>query len=295
MSAPPYLARPSEQAFAPPYCQAGCALYGFALPAEQSRLSALVERFIVAPSKGSVRARVEAEHVLLYFCDFARSSSLAPPERGWLGERECGIWIPLLLPGHPQPTFMVHSMFVDSGPAMVSGREVLGFPKQIGAVSVEREPARAGALSLDVLAFGESREVAGRWLPLLEFERTQAKLDPGVGPLAHALGLGAELLGSRSHLELAARVLRARAQFLNLKQFRDAAHPELACYQAVIRCQAQLLRLRRVAASSTYHYRIHDLSSHPLARELGLPTEGLARGIACELDFELSAGQELEQ
>ena len=153
---PRYVTRDSEQAFAPPYRQDGCALYAFAMPAARARLQAVVDRFLTAPSGGRLQPRVAADHLLLYFCDFAASQSHDPEDagRGWLGERECGLWIPLRIEGSASPAFFTHAMFVDSGPAMCSGREVLGFPKEIGLLHVPRDPARAQSLTLDALTLG---------------------------------------------------------------------------------------------------------------------------------------------
>lgn len=293
---PRYVPRPGEQAFAPPYRQDGCALYAFAIPAERPRLQRVVERYLLAPSGGRLRASVAAEYVLLYFCDFARSQSHDPGDaaRGWLRERECGLWIPLRVEGAAAPAFYTHAMFVDSGPAMCSGREVLGFPKEIGLIAVERAPARASCLAVEVLTTGGGRSRAGRWRPLIELERVPAAAGSrgGLEPWAQLLGVPAA--GSAS---LAARALAAlrragsgRAEFYNLKQFRDCADPTRACYQAIVRASAVLRGGRRVAAAGEYAYRVHAHASHPLAEELGLPAEGRARGVFCDLDFDFEPG-----
>lgn len=302
-----YITRANEQAFAPPYYQQSCALVGFPLPADRARLQQIVDRFVTSPSGGRLRPRVMAEHVLLYFCDFARSLSLAPEDmqRGWLGERECGVWIPMAMPDSDAPTFFVHSMFVDSGPAMCSGREVLGFPKELALVSVHRDPARASSLGLDVLAYGESPTQAGSWRALIELERLAGADSPCslATDLAAMLGRGAELLGGGGAdegslaraLELARRAGRAQAQFVNLKQFRDAARPELACWQQLVRTRARALAVRRLGATGVYAYRIHEIASHPLVAELGLAPSGRVRGVTCEFDFELGLAPEAGQ
>src|SRR5690606_13025716 len=142
------------------------------------------------------------------------------------------------------PTFFAQTMIVDSGPAMCSGREVLGFPKEIGAIQVARAPERAACLSVDVLATEGGRSGPGSWRPLVDFERFGAAAPPPSAPLrglARAAGAaiegGAELLGvgvgededvpkdriSRVLRGLAglARLGRGRAEFLSLKQLRD--------------------------------------------------------------------------
>lgn len=288
---PRYVTRTHDQAFAPPYRQHGCALYTFALPAVRARLQAIVDRFLVAPSQGRLQPRIAADHVLLYFCDFARSRSLAPDDarRGWLGERECGLWIPLHIAGSPTPAFFTHAMFVDSGPAMCSGREVLGFPKEIGLLQVPRDPARAASLTLDALVLGDDRSCPGRWLPLLELERVEAPAASPPEPLRAAALRWAGLLGVDGPGALA-RLLGGRADFYNLKQFRDCADPTRACYQAVVRASATLRGGLRVAPAGEYAYRIHPRTSHPFAEALGVPAEGRTRGVFCHLDLDFETG-----
>jgi hypothetical protein len=271
-----YVTRDDEQTFAPPYVQGGCALYGFALPADRARLQAIVDRQLAEPSGGRVQPRVAGDHVLLYFCDFARSHSSDPvdAQRGWLGERECGIWLPIRLPEARVPGFFVHAMIVDSGPAMCSGREVLGFPKQIGLIHVAREPARATVLAVDTLACGNHRADPGSWRSLVEFERS----DPVAGRTVAGLRPLLAMLGPRA--------VRGEVEFVNLKQFRDAADPTIACYQAIIGARARLLGVQRLARTAPYAYRV----SQPLIDGLGLPASGRTRGLFCEFDFELGLG-----
>lgn len=288
-----YVMRPNEQTFAPPYIQAGCALHGFALPAERARMQRVVDRFLAEPTRGKLRPQVAADHVLLYWCDFDRSHSLDPDDaqRGWLGERECGLWIPIRMPESSAPSFFVHAMFVDSGPAMCSGREVLGFPKEIGLVGVSRDPDRASTLALDVLAMGEGRTQAGAWRSLIELERLEsnASVPSPWSDLASLLGTQAQGEEGvvQTGIRAAIRASAARAEFVNLKQFRSAADSTRACYQAVLRTRARVLGLHRISATAAYAYRIHALASHPLCEELGLPASGRTRGVFCEFDFDL--------
>lgn len=293
-----YVARPNEQAYAPPYRQDGCALHAFALPAARARLQRVVDRFLAEPTAGRLRPRVASDHALLYFCDFAQSQSHDPHDarRGWLGERECGLWIPLRLEGSRPPVFFTHLMVVDSGPAMCSGREVLGFPKEIGVVHAAREPARASVLAVDVLATSGGRAAPGAWQPLIELERVDsgAAADGSLAAWADVLGVGD---GGPSALARGWAALqavgRARAEFVNLKQFRDCADPARACYSAVVRARAALRGVRRVAATGDYAYRLHARASHPLGEELGLAPAGRVRGLFCDIDLDFEAGEVL--
>ena len=291
---PLYVTRDHEQAFAPPYRQDGCALYAFALPADRARLQRIVDRFLAEPSGGRLRPRVEVDQVLLYFCDFAHSQSHDPQDarRGWLGERECGLWIPLRIVGATCPAFFAHAMFVDSGPAMCSGREVLGFPKELGLLHVPRDPARARCLSLDALVLGDGRTRAGRWQPLLELEHVEARSGAPAEGLRAAVQRWAGLFGVDGFTALR-RMLRGRADFYNLKQFRDCADPSRACYQAIVRASAVMRGGLRLAPAGEYAYRLHAHPSHPFSEALGVAPEGRLRGVFCDLDLDFEAGATL--
>jgi hypothetical protein len=299
---PLYVSRANEQAFAPPYRQAGCSLYAFPIPASRAKLQQIVDRFLADPTDGRVQPRVDADHVLLYFCEFAQSQSHDPvdAQRGWLGERECGVWIPLRVAGASVPAFFAHVMFVDSGPAMCSGREVLGFPKEIGLLHVPQDPADAAVLSLTVLVTGEGRSQPGSWRPLIELERRETRSGSGgetmmrwTELLGVDVAIGGPLRRITRALQAIARAAGARADFYNLKQFRDCADPRRACYQAVIRARAGLVAARRVASAGDYAYRIHECASHPIADELGLPPSGCASGLFIDLDLDFERGEVL--
>lgn len=285
---PQYVTRDNEQSFAPPYRQSGCALYAFAMPAARARMQALVDRFLATPSRGRLRPQVYADHLALYFCDFAASQSHDPEDahRGWLGERECGLWIPLRIDGRSAPAFFTPAMFVDSGPAMCSGREVLGFPKEIGLLHIPRDPARATTLTLDALTLGTTRAQPGRWQPLIELERLTSPPEP----LRNAARPWAAMLGLHGPRALAG-LLRGRTDFYNLKQFRDCADPTRACYQQIVRASAVLRGRPRLAPAGEYAYRIHPHSSHPFTDLLGLAAQGRVRGIFCALDLDFEPGE----
>lgn len=287
---PPYITRDNEQSFAPPYRQSGCALYAFAMPAARARMQALVDRFLATPSRGRLRPQVYADHLALYFCDFAASQSHDPEDahRGWLGERECGLWIPLRIDGRSAPAFFTPAMFVDSGPAMCSGREVLGFPKEIGLLHIPRDPARATTLTLDALTLGTTRAQPGRWQPLIELQRLELASPPE--PWRSAARPWAAMLGLHGPRALAG-LLRGRTDFYNLKQFRDCADPTRACYQQIVRASAVLRGRPRLAPAGEYAYRIHPHSSHPFTDLLGLAAQGRVRGIFCALDLDFEPGE----
>jgi hypothetical protein len=289
---PRYVMRSSEQAFCPPYLQAGCQLYGFWIRATPGTLQAYCERFVQAPSQGAVRLSIAWPYVLLYFCSFARTQSLHPSdcERGWLGENECGLWIPVTYAAGSAPprlAFFPYMMFVDSGPAAISGRELLGFPKELGHITLPSDPARPSRFALDGLCFAQhGRDVAGLWSRLIELRISSVESRPQSLP---------DLPLAWPALRVLLRSLRwgrARIPLLLLKQVRDALEPERACHQSVLTCTPELIALRSLRMlGDPYQIDVHPRASHPIIEELGIEPSSLtrARGFATDLDFTLAA------
>lgn len=287
---PRYVSRSHEQAFAPPYRQAGCRLYGFWIRATEEKLRAVCERFLQGPSRGTVRVRIAAPYVLLYFCSFARSQSLHPSDRdrGWLGENECGLWIPVMYAVGSEPAslaFFPYMMFVDSGPAVISGREVLGFPKELGQLTLPSDAACPALLALDGLTFARhGQDSPGFWARLIELRMSPTAMQPtGLPTISAALPILRPLLQSL-------RRGRARTPLLLLKQIRDALEPDIACHQSVLACRPESITLRSLRTlRGRYQIDIHPCASHPIADDLGIPPSSLqaVRGFAVDLDFTL--------
>lgn len=287
-----YVSRSNEQAFAPPYSQEGCRLYGFWLPCDPARLQKVCDRFLNQPSQGALRIEVAAPYILLYFCSFARSRSLHADdiERGWLGENECAL---LLVVKEARPTatpalaLFPFAMFVDSGPAAISGRELLGFPKEIGHISLPSSTQDPVLLALDALVFpSRGREVAGRWSRLIEVARIpDGSARAYKTPLSEMRSFGTSLLRTLRRTPLG-------IPFLLLKQIRDAEAPERACHQSVLLCRPRLHGLRSLRRlPGCYEIRIRHTESHPIVSELGIEQAalGMVRGFQLEMDFTLQA------
>ena len=283
---PPYVTRWNEQAFAPPYLQQGCSLYGFFLRCDRSALQVFCNRFLIDPSQGCVQATA-LDHVLLYFCRFARSSSLhtTDRQRGWYGENECGLWIPLQQHRQNHPVrfaFLPLSLFVDSGPAAIAGREVLGFPKELGHITLPTDHEPPSLFALDALMqIRHGAESPARWGRLIEVRQSAASAWPK-GPLALPRPLLRLLLP-------ALRQRRSSPPLLLLKQIRDAADPARACHQSIVSCVNEVQTVRSLhCLPGSYDVVLNACASHPLA-ELGIAPQALraVRGFSIDMDFTL--------
>ena len=77
-----------------------------------------------------------------------------------------------------------------------------------------------------------------------------------------------------------------------LKQFRDLASPDRACYQAVVEADARPTAIRSWGAdTSDWRLDWGDAASHPIAAELGFAQSCEVGGaVTASFDFEMNAG-----
>lgn len=319
---PLYIERSHEQAFAPPFLQGGCSLYGFPLQTSMARVQAICDRFLNTPARGAVHYRATAGVVFIYFSRFSCSRSYAGADatRGFLGETEFGIWLPIERThggtgrSASGPWLFPHLMLVDSGPAMITGREVYGFPKELGHITLPEPSGEPDFFAADALVFQRHGfATPGRFGRLVEVRRTKTGTDVSsmerLRRASGALSNLAALVMGRSSPELPAempvldrlsrfvdttlRLGRGEASFVLLKQFRDCHDPRHAAYQAIIEARTRLWKLSRFALlPDTFTVSFTDSDSFPLVEDLGLTPEALndVRGIFLEMSFDLEKG-----
>lgn len=130
---PRYIERGGEIAYRQPFRSAGARIHFFFVEADQDYLAAYLDRCFNRPSGGVVSLRPPGPYVVLNFIHVERLTS-GPPDSalGGAAEDEASIWLPALEPRRgSRLVWTVPYMFVDSGQALVSGREVYGYPKQL--------------------------------------------------------------------------------------------------------------------------------------------------------------------
>jgi hypothetical protein len=116
------------------------------------------------------------------------------------------------------------------------------------------------------------RLLGDRWAPRLKQELAR-KRELADDPLRDAKTLALELLANR-----------APFQYLTLKQFRSAADPKQACYQALVEIPTrieQLYQLEEIEGS--VHVRIHEYPSQAIVTQLGIEVKAWQRGAGSEV------------
>jgi uncharacterized protein with NAD-binding domain and iron-sulfur cluster len=314
-----YIEVGGEQAFRPPLRLQQVSFFSFWLPAAPAALHALCQRRLTAVAPAGLEYHPLLPGVLLGFAYIGRASGAAPPEsnQGWLPEIDVAFWV-LVAAVRRRGAFaqverlawFLPYVYVDSAWALVTGREVYGFAKQLGRFTpqVAPDPTALQHLQVETLILDPySPDSQAQWRPVLEVHRERNGTAPpqgqalawpdwlrelkelaGGGPALPLPGLG--LL-----VEVERFLSQQEVPFVFLKQFRSAAGGAQACYQALVEARARLERLETLERlPGDFLMTVHSYASQPLSRELGLDCRPCRVRTAwhSRFDFVMETGQE---
>lgn len=303
---PPYIERGGELVVRAPLAMQQVTMSAFMLPADRGALERLAETHLNRVSRrNGTEYRAAASFVTLAFADCRRGQASNAPDRdkGWLAERDVAFWVPLLAGRSHGGRFVAERLvwylpyiFADNTAAVATGREIFGFPKQHAAMRFADDPGRDRGFAVDTLVIERfGIESAGEIATLIEVTPLdRAGSEAGDFLQAARAAFDVDVLGA---LDVAGRSTRAlvqrgsaemRTDLVFLKQFRDAADPSRACYQAVIEAAASVDVLRKGRPLAAQRVRIREVDSHPIVRELGLPSATLTTQLAGWLDFDFT-------
>ena len=296
-----YVERGGELSWLPPYEARGVNFFGFVIEADANALNVLCDRYLNQPLGQPGRFVPAAAHVMIVFNPIDRLQSTTKPEWGYTTEQETAVWLLVadtralrLLWFHPY-------MWVDNDAAMVSGREVYGFPKALGWFDITRGPAAPNALSLETMVvrrYGKdspreratllraqlqqpgSSHITCDLSELFESVTRTVKLDFS---LFMDAGLAAQLMSA---------LLRRDVPMLFLKEFRSGEHPTQACFLRVQQVDARVTKLHdaRIYFGHQFEVGVLDTDSHPIRRDLGLPAGAVPVALSFWVGFDLQIG-----
>jgi hypothetical protein len=132
---PDYVERGGRQVWRTPYTARKAKLLGFVLGADRAAIDALLHRDLVEPARGAVDYRCAHESIAVIFAAIERLASGEDRDRlrGYISELEVSVWcLAADVSAGSRLVWYLPYVFVDSGQASASGREVYGYPKQIG-------------------------------------------------------------------------------------------------------------------------------------------------------------------
>ena len=196
------------------------------------------------PTSGAITAAPLLPAVVLVCAsiDFARSADARDGEKGYAAEKDVGFFVPIRLTDNGATSFaaLVPYLFVEPMPAVIAGREVYGFPKELADITFDDAGVKFAAESLVIPTYGRNNPVVRRKVvdvtPTGPIIRTQVS-----GNLADFTRdvidkvLGVLNLAVAGTLGVATTTGFTDVPFALLKQFRAAEDPLGACYQAIVR------------------------------------------------------------
>ena len=241
-----------------PYAAQGVTMYSFAVEADLDRLQAICDQQLNLG--GLVRYRPLGPFAFFVAAVMGPIAPVSP--QGWTDEKDFGFWIPVVAGTGEgdefhalRPAFFIPYLWVDEYLAAQAGREVFGYPKGVGRLVNPSAPEHAAEFSIDALVVPEAgppgaptarwqwrrlltaaRRGGGRWGELAGELQSIGALGRAV-LAAIARELGGDALPAPSLAVLRSLVrstLALEVPMVFLKQFRDVADGNMACYQAVI-------------------------------------------------------------
>jgi hypothetical protein len=196
---PTYVDRGGEQVWRPPGRARDVELYGFVLPARRSAIDVLLQRDLVAPSGGEVDYRCAHDNVIITFGAIGREASGDPidSQRGYICEREVSVWCLVAdVRARGRLLWYLPYIFTDTGQTVATGREIFGYPKQLGLfrgayTEVLERPAggRATVRAYAVDPYDPESQVVERDMISVRRKRAPASRTSSAGSIAEELSL----------------------------------------------------------------------------------------------------------
>ncbi|MDI1442609.1 acetoacetate decarboxylase family protein [Polyangium sp. 6x1] len=306
-----YIERADNQALAQPLALSRATLYLFPVEADVGRQQALCDRFLNRPSFGVCDYRAFLPRVVFCFARLgvARAQSEPDAERGFFSFTMAGVWVPAVSTRGARPVVFPYYTFVDESHALVTGREVWGFPMELASMEVPRDAAAAHVFRVAPVLldrFGpRTLARAEQLFQITKVPGTSRALFGEVWEDTKAAIAGASnlLFGGPRIAVPDAGVLLDVAQsissgltFALLKQFRDAERPERACYQAGVEARAATQHFHRAGVlDGRFALNLKVADSHPMVEEMGLAAKSFDHlvGLFVDLDVVVESGVEL--
>jgi Acetoacetate decarboxylase (ADC) len=315
---PPYVSTGDRIVGWGPYLQQGTILHNFCVTGDKDRIQQKLDTMFAEPSGGEVRYRPITSKLFLSVAEIARIVPQNPIDynRGGVSEIDVTIWAVAHREGSGPLEMRWIPLFlaVDNDWAMATGREVYGFPKEIGIFKFDPQtpnPADGRRFFVEAFAIPHySPQSTPTWLPLFEIIPQESdpeepkgfwdKLENFADEAVERLGEAVVDLSLKVASEQAiARAIKGEAVILPfLKQFPDVADPTRACYQAIVEAPTTINVFRRGGVTKPqYQVLVHSYDSHPFYKELGIKPEvqDVGRGMWVDFDFTMDLGKVLWQ
>lgn len=292
-SRPRYVNRWALLASPQPFVCEDLAANFFLLRAKAGALQFLCDRYLNLPGQDLFKYSPLADLVVLYFnrADKVYCQDPVMQQLGFGTETNVAFIVPTLARRRvgdrlvdDHVVLFFPYMWVDNPVALTLGREIYGFPKELGWMTLPNDVSEKDPVfRLDGFAlrrFDSKAKMARQLLlevgpPRNEFavRRPEPGWFDGVRRLVFGDGHlqipGVELLQS-TFMQAA----NQEVMMVCLMQFYDPEDGARACYQAIVEAPARVTRFGRpMPINDPLQLSIHPAASHPIASELGLDSQ----------------------
>jgi len=300
----------------PPYAMKDCSMTGFLFESSggtQLLQKILDQRLNFASSNSNLKYECVMPYVMLTFANTQKSSSIPQSNMGYMVENEMVAWIlakeQVFRHGKwvdNRLVWFIPYIAVDNIYNNVGGREVFGYPKTLGKLSIPENPRSENPCTISIPAFKVfSPDECLQEYELLSIVRHK---EPIIQEIGDAIAFLKELknffaskvekdsFSLRLCVHETMDLLNKIVECVFLKQYRDSASSTGACYQAIVNGNYQINDFKTGAFLGFDNYTLHinDLASYPMRQELGL-TNGQRAELAFYLKVDMTAllGKEL--
>jgi hypothetical protein len=285
----------------PPYTCENAAMYLFVIEGDQAKIQAYLDLCLNLPANNIRHYTAISRFMMVSFVHIEKvRTGGAYLNKGYAPETEVTFWILTLgmsnglLGWHidllpPHPAFFAPFLFINTMPPLVGGREIFGFNKQWGEITMPKQPSDPACFSVDVFGFKEyGYDVEASTHRLLTISRTDADSltmptnDAWTKPGALLHAAAKELGVHQTPLKQGGEAL-AEDFFLNLfdvsvpevflKELRDIADPSKAAYQAITEASSRITRMTSGLLDGDFAIDLEALASMPIGELFGLPQQ----------------------
>jgi hypothetical protein len=306
----PYVDRGGELVYAPPFIADNVQQYSFLLDADITKLQELCDKYLNTPL-GESRFVPAGPFVMPSCCVLSSLRSSTPPysEMGWFAENEIAFWILIIDKVSKRMYWMLPYIWVDNDYAFAMGRELYGFFKGIGTITLPTSPDNASLFAVDTLALKTySPDTKGAIIRLVQVNQVAGapahksfaadgfdNIEAFVKSLLTVADDGLSFLENiKLILDSLDDLVHLRIPFVFLKEFRDVADPSKACFQAIVEAEAKMNKFHSAKVlENAYDINIEICDSHPIRTDLGLSESGPLRSkisFWVSYDFEIGLG-----
>lgn len=300
-----YIDRCGEQVFSPPFSAIMRDYFGLAVRADHEALNHNICKRYFNDPLGEPGRFMAFRYVIFVFNNVENACSLANEDAGLFSYQEAAIWMLIGDKKTARLRWFQPYIFVDDPVALVTGREIYGFPKTIGSFGIPGGPTPPDRLWVRTRLVKEKKTEGSDQLLIEARRRPQSAAHcRGCGEndfmarLLDVLRVSPEYFRKLGDVteEMAENfyndLIKMQLPLLFLREFRSAVNPLRAEGLVIQEAQSQIMDFYNagIYEGSSYEVAINDAVSHPIRKDLGLDAGILGVDLAFYMSFSFKLG-----